>query len=82
MTKGEIARFEQFPLLSQCFRNLSAAEASKSVYMWERVNMMNIYVDNFDNFEKNEHFVPIQQYIQPCNRHIQYNLSDQPRRKQ
>ena len=34
VTKGEITRFEQFPLLSECFQKLSAAE---SVYMWERV---------------------------------------------
>ena len=37
LAKGEIARFEQFLFLSQCFRKLSAAEVSESVYMWERV---------------------------------------------
>ena len=38
MAKGEIACFEQFLLLSQCFQNPSAAEASESVCMRERVN--------------------------------------------
>ena len=38
VAKGEIARFEQFLLLSQCFQKLSAAVASESVYMKERVN--------------------------------------------
>ena len=38
MSKGEIACFEQFHLLSQYFQKLSAAEASESVCMWERVN--------------------------------------------
>ena len=37
MAKGEIACFEQFLLFSQCFQMSSAAEGSKSVYMWERV---------------------------------------------
>ena len=33
VAKGEIACFEQFLLLSLCFKKLSAAEASESVYM-------------------------------------------------
>ena len=33
--KGEIACFEEFILLSQCFQRSSAAEASESGYMWE-----------------------------------------------
>ena len=39
MAKGEIACFEQFLLLSLCFQKaaLTAAEASESVYMRERV---------------------------------------------
>ena len=37
MTNGEIARLEQFPLLPHCFQNSSAAEASETVYMRERV---------------------------------------------
>ena len=36
VTKGEIARFEQFLLLSQCFQKSSAEEASESVCMWKR----------------------------------------------
>ena len=36
--KGEIARFEQFQLWSQCFQKPSAAEASESVCIWERVD--------------------------------------------
>ena len=38
VAKGEIARFVQFLLLSLCFKKPSAAEASESVYMRERVN--------------------------------------------
>ena len=38
MAKGEITRFEQFLLLSQCFQKTSASDASESVYMRERVN--------------------------------------------
>ena len=37
--KGEIACFEQFLLFSQCFQKSSAEEASKSVYLWERVQI-------------------------------------------
>ena len=37
MAKGEIACFEQFLHLSQCFQKSSAADASESVYKWERV---------------------------------------------
>ena len=37
VAKGEIARFEQFLLLSRCFQKSSAAETSESVCMWERV---------------------------------------------
>ena len=37
VAKGGIACFEQFLLLSQCFQKSSAADASESVYMWERV---------------------------------------------
>ena len=37
VANGEIAHFEQFLLLLQCFKKSSAAEASKSVYMWEKV---------------------------------------------
>ena len=37
VSKGEIARFEQFLLLSQSFQKSTAKEASASVYMWERV---------------------------------------------
>ena len=36
-SRGEIACFEQFLLLSQCFQKISAAEMSESVYMRERV---------------------------------------------
>ena len=38
MPKGEIAHYEQFLLLPQCFQKSSAVEMSESVYMWERVN--------------------------------------------
>ena len=44
VAKGEIARFEQFLLLSQCFLKLSAAEASESVYMRERVNTLYAFI--------------------------------------
>ena len=42
MANGEIACFEQFLLLPQCFQKLSAADASESVYMWERDNVTGI----------------------------------------
>ena len=35
MAKGEISSFDQFLIFSQCFHNTAAAEASKSVCMWE-----------------------------------------------
>ena len=38
MAKGDIACFEQFLLLSQCFQKLAAAEASESVFMRESDN--------------------------------------------
>ena len=38
VAKEEIARFEQFLLLQLCFQKSSAADASESVYMRERVN--------------------------------------------
>ena len=41
MAKGEIAHFEQFLLLSQCFQKLSAVDASECVYKWERVKKVN-----------------------------------------
>ena len=34
--KEKLLIFERFLLLSQCFKKSSAAEASESVYMWER----------------------------------------------
>ena len=43
MAKGEIARFEQFLLLSQCFQKASAAQASESVYMRERDKVLNAF---------------------------------------
>ena len=39
VSKGEIAHREQFLLLPQCFKNLSATEG-KGCCMWERVNKM------------------------------------------
>ena len=38
LAKGEIARFEEFLILSHCFQILSADEVSKCVYKWERIN--------------------------------------------
>ena len=38
VTKGEIANYEQFLLLSQGFQKTLAEEASESIYMRERVN--------------------------------------------
>ena len=45
MTKGEIAGFEQFLLLSTGFQKPSAAEMSESVYMRERVDSYFRYSD-------------------------------------
>ena len=40
MAKGEIARFEQFLLLPQCFQKSSAAHAAKCIYKLERANKL------------------------------------------
>ena len=37
MAKGDIAHYEQYLLLPQLFQKSSAAEASESIFMWERV---------------------------------------------
>ena len=37
VAKGEIAHYEQFLLLSQCFQKSSAAETSENVYMRQMV---------------------------------------------
>ena len=37
MIKGDINNFEQFLLSLQCFQKLSAAEASESINMFEKV---------------------------------------------
>ena len=37
VAKGDIAHIEQFLLLSEYFKKSSAAEASKSVCIWEKV---------------------------------------------
>ena len=41
VVKGVIARFEQFLLLSQGVFKKSSVEASVSVFMWERVTLVN-----------------------------------------
>ena len=49
MAKGEIACFEQFPLLSLCFQNaVRAAEASESVYIRESVYICLLVGDGLD----------------------------------
>ena len=60
VTKGEIARFVQFLLLLPyyVFKKLSAAEASESVYMRERVKTFSTnnksLADDFENiYRKN-----------------------------
>ena len=40
VTKGEIAHHKQLFILAQCFQKSSAADASESVCIMERVNMM------------------------------------------
>ena len=44
VSKGEIARVEQFLLLSKRFQKSSAAEALESVYMWERVKLKRFFI--------------------------------------
>ena len=51
MAKGDIACFEQFLLLSLCFKNLSSAKASESVYMKERVNMGSLFIEPFPTYK-------------------------------
>ena len=43
--KGEIACFEQFLLLPECFQKSSAADASESIYNRKRVNHNNFKSD-------------------------------------
>ena len=52
MAKGEIACFVQFPLLSLCFKKPSAAEASESVYMRERIKTGTLYICNIVSLVK------------------------------
>ena len=47
VTKGEIACFEQFSLLSPCFQKTSAAEVSESVYIRERVKKNKICIEKY-----------------------------------
>ena len=42
VANGEIARFDQFLLLSQCFEKSSAAVTSESICMWKRVKRNNL----------------------------------------
>ena len=44
LAKGEIAHFELFLLLSLCFKKMSAAEASESDHMSERVKQDKKYL--------------------------------------
>ena len=62
LAKAEIARFEQFHLLSQYFQKYSAAEASESVYMWERVNS-----DARQRFNNNLTALPFIKQRHSCN---------------
>ena len=39
MAKSELAHYEQFILLQQCFQIASFAEAPESVFMWENANI-------------------------------------------
>ena len=50
MVKGEIARFEQFLLLSQGFQKSSAAEASENIYTWKRVNDVSLNFNALENW--------------------------------
>ena len=53
VAKGDIAHFDQFLLLPQCFQKSSAAESSESVCMRERVKIRSFeelwYTCNFVN---------------------------------
>ena len=46
VAKGEIAHYNQIRILPQCFQKMSAAEASKGLCMWERVNNL-VFLTNF-----------------------------------
>ena len=41
----EIARFEQFLILSQCFQKSSAADAPECVYKWKRINALGLQIN-------------------------------------
>ena len=47
MGKGEIARYEQFLLFSQCFQKACFPGASKGIIVWEWVNMLFIFFPEF-----------------------------------
>ena len=49
--KGEIAHYEQFLLLPQCFQKACFPGASKGVIVWEWVNAFLPYLD-FQHFSK------------------------------
>ena len=66
MAKEEIACFEQFLLLSQCFQKSSAAKVSKNVCIRERVQISN----KDTKMHKPVNFQPfIRQRILPCLEH-------------
>ena len=44
MVKGEIANYEQFSLVPKYSQKSFAADASKCVWMWERVEYFNLMV--------------------------------------
>ena len=49
VTNGEIAHYEQFLHLPQSFQNTFAADESKCIYKWERVNLRIIFRYKFVN---------------------------------
>ena len=59
VAKGEIACYEQFLLLSQCFQKSSAAEASKSVCMTCVEGLINVIAQYIQNHHSKEYSVLI-----------------------
>ena len=52
MGKGEIARYEQFLLFSQCFQKACFPGASKGAIVWEWVNTILKYADDHDFMDR------------------------------
>ena len=77
-----IFRFEQFLLLPQCFQKLFAADVSKCIYSWERVNEQFLpNLQTFHIFAKYFSKSPaadlsyVRKRLEPCHQHSLYSYA-------